>query len=194
MVGIGSSTGKTFSQDVLQLEVCGSKEEHFSVIDVPGIFMRETEGVTTEEDRGMVYNMVEAYVSNSRSVILAVTPACQDPATQTILTMAKKHEPEGTRTLGVLTKPDQVEDGAEESIMKLVRGEAHKLKLGWYMVKNLSQKELSAGQDRDEFERNWFRSTAPWNKLDSAKVGIDALTKKLKDVLTKLTKDEFPKV
>lgn len=68
--------------------------------------------------------------------------------------MAKKHEPEGTRTLGVLTKPDQVEDGAEESIMKLVRGEAHKLKLGWYMVKNLSQKELSAGKDRDEFERN----------------------------------------
>ena len=60
----------TFSEDVLRLEITGPDEEHFSVVDVPGIFRKTTAGVTTKADRDMVASMVRRYMENPRSVIL----------------------------------------------------------------------------------------------------------------------------
>ena len=116
----------TFSDDVLKIEICGPKQQHLSIIDVPGIFRNTTEGVTTDEDIEVVRNMVINYMKNPRSVILAVIPANVDIATQEILKMAKKCDPEGERTLGVLTKPDLVDRGAELRVVDLVQGIAPK--------------------------------------------------------------------
>jgi hypothetical protein len=101
----------TFSEDVLRLEICGPTQEHFSVIDVPGIFKRTTQGVTTKADISMVDDMVHGYMRNPRSVMLAVIPCNVDIATQEILERAEEVDPDGIRTLGVLTKPDLVDKG-----------------------------------------------------------------------------------
>ena len=112
----------TFSDDVLKIEIGGPKQQHLSVIDVPGIFRNPTEGMTTDSDIEVVRNMVNRYMRNPRSVILAVVPANVDIATQEILKMAKKCDPDGGRTLGVLTKPDLVDKGAENRVADLVKG------------------------------------------------------------------------
>jgi hypothetical protein len=185
---------KTFSDDVLLLEVCGPNEEHLSVIDVPGIFKKTTQGVTTQADMSMVQSMVEGYVSNPRSVILAVVPANVDTATQSILDMAEKHDPDGIRTLGVLTKPDLVDAGAENRVMDLLEGKAHQLALGWCMVRNLGQKESQDNKDRHAVEKNFFRTTTPWDQVNEDQVGVEALQTRLRDLLGTLTRREFPKV
>jgi hypothetical protein len=84
---------KTFSDDVLYIEVCGPEQEHLSVIDVPGIFKRTTQGVTNKADMQMVKSMVQRYIDNPRSVILAVIPANVDIATQEILEMVEEVDP-----------------------------------------------------------------------------------------------------
>lgn len=112
----------TFSDDVLKIEICGPKQQHLSVIDVPGIFRNTTEGVTTDADMDVVRNMVNHYMKNPRSVILAVIPANVDIATQEILKMAEKCDTKGQRTLGVLTKPDLVDRGAENRVVDLMEG------------------------------------------------------------------------
>lgn len=122
---------KTFSEDVLAIEVCDPGQQHLSVIDVPGIFKRTTKDVTTKADIAMVRSMVLAYMKNPRSLILAVVPANVDIATQEILEIAEECDPKGQRTLGVLTKPDLVDEGAEDSIMSIVQGSSHPLNLGW---------------------------------------------------------------
>lgn len=45
-MGIVDSSGNTstFSEDVLKLELSGPNHEHLSVVDVPGIFKRTTDG------------------------------------------------------------------------------------------------------------------------------------------------------
>jgi len=45
-MGIIDSAGNTttFSEDVLKLELSGPTHEHLSVVDVPGIFKRTTDG------------------------------------------------------------------------------------------------------------------------------------------------------
>src|ERR1700748_3375340 len=100
-LGDGKSQGHagTFSEDVLRLEICGPDEEHFSVVDVPGIFRKTTEGVTTRTDQEMVRSMVRRYMNNSRSIMLTVVPANVDIATQEILTMAEEADPDGLRTI-----------------------------------------------------------------------------------------------
>ncbi len=57
---------------------------------------------------------------NPRSVILAVIPANVDIATQEILEMAEELDVKGERTLGVLTKPDLVDKGAEPPVIAII--------------------------------------------------------------------------
>lgn len=51
--------------------------------------------------------------------ISAVVPANVDIATQEIVQMGEDADPKGKRTLGVLTKPDIVDKGAEDKVMIL---------------------------------------------------------------------------
>lgn len=73
---------------------------------------------------------------NPRSVILAVIPANVDIATQEILEMAEEVDVKGERTLGVLTKPDLVDKGAEPTVITIIEGKSHALNLGWCIVRN----------------------------------------------------------
>jgi hypothetical protein len=191
----GSLHSKTFSNDVLCLEVCGPEQEHLSVIDVPGIFKRTTQGVTSKADMQMVKSMVQGYMENPRSVILTVVPANVDIATQEILEMAEEVDPEGQRTLGVLTKPDLVDRGAETAVVDLIEGRRHQLALGWHLVRNPGQQEsLDPTTNRHALEKTFFATHAPYNTLDKEKVGVPALKVRLQEVLATHTRREFPKV
>ncbi len=185
----------TFSNDVLRLEIAGPQQEHLSVIDVPGIFKSTTEGVTTKQDIQMVRTLVKNYMDNPRSVMLAVVPANTDLATQEILELAAESDVPGDRTLGVLTKPDLVDKGAEAGVVHLVEGRARPMKLGWHIIRNPGQKELQdVTLDRSDLEAQLFRSNAPWNSIERDKIGIHSLRIRLKEVLSSLVKREFPKV
>lgn len=189
------STGPTFSRDVLRIEICGPTQEHLSVIDVPGIFKNVTPGVTTKDDIALVRSMVLGYMDNPRSVMLAVIPANVDVATQEILQMAADVDPEGKRTLGVLTKPDLVDAGAEGRVIDLLEGRAHPLRLGWHTVRNPGQQQLSESTlDRDKLEQNFFDTKSPWNQIEKDKVAVGLLKLRIQAVLSDLVREEFPKV
>lgn len=163
---------------------------------VPGIFRKITEGVTTQVDIASVRAMAERHMENPRSVILAVIPANVDIATQEILEMAKVYDKEGRRTLGVLTKPDLVDRGAEDNVVNLVRGTSHRMNLGWCIVKNPGQQDLKRGDDFDRhaLEDAFFKTGAIWSKLDRTRVGIASLRLRLIDLLTEIVRKEFSNV
>lgn len=186
---------KTFADDVFRIEICGPEQQHLSVIDVPGIFRKVTTGVTTKADMAMVRNMVVSYMQNPRSVMLAVIPANVDIGTQEILDMAEQCDPKGERTLGVLTKPDLVDEGAESAIMDIVEGRSHALNFGWCIVRNSGEKQLKdSTAERHAREKLFFTSQGPWNKLPKDRVGIPALHALLVDILSELIRREFPNV
>ncbi|PGG96548.1 hypothetical protein GX51_07781 [Blastomyces parvus] len=183
---------KTFSTDVLRIEVCGPHEDHLSIIDVPGIFKNTTSGITTKEDIQLVRNMVQGYMDNPRSVMLTIVPANVDIATQEILEMAKEVDPDGERTIGVLTKPDLVDKGAETKVIDLIEGKKSSWKMGWSLVRNPGEQDFDDGtQDRDKTEENFFRSKSPWNTIDGDKVGINSLRARLQEILTMHIRREF---
>ena len=191
----GPGITSTFSSDVLRLEISGPQEDHLSVIDVPGIFRKTTVGLTTKLDMDMVEQMVYNYMKNPRSVMLTVVPANVDVATQEILEKAEEVDPDGIRTLGILTKPDLVDKGAEKDVVALIEGRKHQLTLGWHALRNAGQAELGSPlSDRHAAERSFFESKTPWNHLEKDKVGIESLRSRLQEILATHIRREFPKV
>ncbi|TQV95281.1 interferon-induced GTP-binding protein Mx2 [Cordyceps javanica] len=172
---------KTFTEDVLKVEKCGPNEDYLTVIDVPGIFRITTDNVTTEADKIMVRSMVENYIRDDQTIILAVLPCNVDIVTQEILALAEKYDPTGRRTLGILTKPDLVlERSAQSVVCSLVRGEKKPLNLGYHLVR-------SRGGDDDEGtlfgdnERDILFKEEPWRDLSTDRLGV-MLDKAKKDL------------
>lgn len=160
----------TFSEDILKIEINGPDQPGLTVIDVPGIFRAATPGLTTETDIGLVKSMVKDYMKDSRTIILAVVPCNVDIATQEILELAKDADPSGSRTMGVLTKPDLAPERAtQQNILDLVQGKRQDLKLGYCVVKNRgADDKCSSLQNRNEQERAFFRQE-PWSSVASSR-------------------------
>ena len=137
---------------------------------------------------------------NPRSVILAIVPANVDIATQEILEMAEELDIEGARTLGVLTKPDLVDKGAEPAVIDIIEGRSHVLNLGWCIVRNPGQQALAndksnaAASSRHAAEKTFFKSEEPWSRVSKDRVGIEALRVRLVEILAEMIKREFPRV
>ncbi|KAI1450198.1 P-loop containing nucleoside triphosphate hydrolase protein [Annulohypoxylon stygium] len=204
-MGIKSSTKSTspdgtnlpaFSEHILKIEKLGPDEEHFTVIDVPGIFRKETEGVTTENDIELVRNMVKNYMKDTRTIILAIIPANVDPATQEILKLAKSADPSMTRTMAVLTKPDlAIESTMKNIAIQHVLGKRGDLSLGYYIVKNRGPDAADMTLKQGQEEERRFFATEPWSVLRSTgRAGIMALKTRVRELLVDLIKKEFPKL
>lgn len=137
---------------------------------------------------------------NHRSVILAVIPANVDIATQEILEMAEELDVKGERTLGVLTKPDLVDKGAEPAVVDIIEGKSHALNLGWCVVRNPGQQALvnslsdASTNDRHAVEKTFFESEQPWSNISKDRTGIEALRTRLVEILAEMIKREFPRV
>lgn len=145
----------------------------------------------------MVKNMVLGYMKNARSVILAVVPANTDIATQDILQLAQPYDPKGQRTLGVLTKPDLVDEGAEQSVLNIIEGRSTKLALGWCVVRNPGQKDLDnmiTREGRQAQEKDFFLMQHPWVKVAKDRAGTEALRYRLIEILGEMVQREFSQV
>lgn len=193
----GSDDGLiTFSEDILRIEINGPDQPGLTVIDVPGIFRAATPGLTTDNDIKLVTSMVKRYMNDSRTIILAVIPCIVDIATQEILKLALDADPTGSRTMGVLTKPDlALERATQQTILDLIQGKRQDLKLGYCVVKNRGADDKSSSpRDRSDEERAFFRQE-PWSSVASSRrLGSDALKTILRDLLMDISKKEFPTV
>ncbi|KAM0262745.1 hypothetical protein ACHAQJ_001539 [Trichoderma viride] len=186
---ISTGSGKVFSKDILKIEVRGPHEDYLTIIDVPGIFRTTTQG-TTKDDMAMVRDMVEGYIRDDRTIILAVLPSNVDIATQEILELAADYDKNGERTLGVLTKPDLVlEPSAQAAVCDLIQGKKRPLNLGYYLVRN---RGADGSEEQSELDNIFQRQ--PWNDLPQDRVGISALKEQLGWLLVDITRREFPKL
>ncbi|KAL2856524.1 P-loop containing nucleoside triphosphate hydrolase protein [Aspergillus pseudoustus] len=184
-----------FAADVLRLELVGNTGLHLTIVDLPGLISVSE----NEEDVQLVQALVDSYLENARSIILAVVPASSDVDTQGILQRARHFDKGGHRTVGIITKPDLINVGTESRVARLANNlDSTKLKLGFFLVKNPSPADLMRGvtlPDRRKAELEFFSSGA-WKEqnLDRSRVGIDNLRSFLQDLLDSHIESELPKV
>ena len=185
----------SFAADVLRLEVVGNTGLHLTLVDLPGLISFSER----DEDVQLVSDLVESYLSNSRTIILAVVPASSDPETQSIIQKARRFDQAGNRTIGIITKPDLINKGTEPRIVKLAKNsDRTKLGLGFFLIRNPSPVDMQSGMsisERRNAEMEFF-SSGPWKAqgLDYSRVGIDNLRIFLQDLLDEHIEREIPGV
>ena len=193
---MGIADHVSFSEDILELEISGPKLPHLTLVDLPGIF-HSTTAKQSEGDPALVTNLVRSYMEKQRSIILAVISAKYDYAVQQILGMLKSVDPKGSRTMGIITKPDAIEPNSadEQTYLSLARNTERPLKLGWHVLRNPSFTERrDVGFDRDSTEEHFFAKKAPWNTLPSSHVGVASLRLRLSRLLFDHITSELPEL
>lgn len=120
-----------FSKDILRVELCGPTQPNLTLVDLPGIFWAGDKS-QSDDDAALVQTMVKSYMERKRSIILAVVSAKSDLAMQIITRMAREIDPQGQRTLGIITKPDLLFEGSdsEAAFVKLAKNENIIFKMG----------------------------------------------------------------
>ncbi|KAI0017966.1 dynamin family protein [Xylariomycetidae sp. FL0641] len=195
-VVMGISThGKSFSKDLLRVEICGPDRPHLTIVDLPGLIHSETKQQSAA-DVELVTEVVTSYMKQSRSIILAVISAKNDFANQIVLKLARKADPSGYRTMGIITKPDTLVPGSasEEIYASLAKNNEVEFRLGWHVLRNMDS-DLADGESllpkRDAEEAEFF-SSGIWQQLDSSMLGISELRPKLSNVLLRQITRELP--
>lgn len=212
-------TGKDVAPDIISLQIAGpsvtrsenkDSEQLLTLIDLPGLAAArgQDESETLVAD---IQHLLAEYLQNPRCIILAVLPANVDYHNSQIMAMAQSVDPEGKRTLPVITKPDLIDVGAEQDVLDLLLG--HKLSMdairgdngvddnrqaNFHMIKGRGQAALDRNdsvQDGLDDETKFFSTVEPWKSVqDRTLFGTDALRENLGNIMIQQVKQTLPSI
>ncbi|CCM06033.1 uncharacterized protein FIBRA_08279 [Fibroporia radiculosa] len=189
----------TFSTNCVCLHISGPGVADLSFVDLPGLIASVGIG-GNPGDIELVKNLVTQYIQRDSCIIL-LTIACEtDFENQGAHHLAQKYDPEGKRTIGVLTKPDRIQVGDEDRWIKLLKNEFPTLTLanGWFSVKQPDSRALASGITWSEArcqEHEFFANTAPWSGLPiqfQNHLETTNLTERCSDILSELIAKWLP--
>lgn len=184
VMGLTDEGSMRFSSDVLRIESTSPTAPNLTLVDLPGLF-NASDNYQTQDDAQMVQDMVTSYMKQRRTIILAVVTADNPFANQPVTKFARDIDPAGTRTLGLITKPDRIDKGSdtERYYIELAKNQNVKLTLGWHVLRNKSHATANdTAEERDDREASFFESSI-WNELDPKQLGVEALRGRLRTVL-----------
>ncbi|KAF4503070.1 Mx2 (GTPase) [Fusarium agapanthi] len=192
MMAIPTGTGE-FYEDTLRVELSGPEQPHLTMVDLPGLFRGGNKN-QSDADISIVHDMVERYMARERSIILTVVSAKYDYVLQEVTRMAKKADPEGLRTMGLITKPDTLDVGSqsEHYFVRLAQNIEEELNLGWHVLKNRSYDERDVTLAHRNKKEKEFLSQGLWSSIESSHCGVESLKIRLSNVLRDQILDQLP--
>ncbi|CAN2391588.1 dynamin family protein polymerization involved in membrane fission, partial [Pristimantis euphronides] len=138
-----AGAGNGVSQELITLAVESSNVPDLTLLDLPGI-TRVALANQPQDIGQQIKNMIKKYIQRQETINLVVVPSNVDIATTEALEMAREVDPNGKRTLGILTKPDLVDKGSEIDVVSTVRNLVYTLKKGYMIVKCRGQSEIQS--------------------------------------------------
>ncbi|KAM6979539.1 interferon-induced GTP-binding protein Mx3-like [Aplochiton taeniatus] len=154
MAGVGMG----ISDDLISLEISSPDVPDLTLIDLPGIARVAVKG-QPENIGEQIKRLIQKFIKKQETISLVVVPCNVDIATTEALQMAQEVDPQGERTLGILTKPDLVDRGTEENVVDIVHNQVIQLTKGYMIVKCRGQKEITDGislKEATEREKAFF--------------------------------------
>ncbi|KAL5533386.1 VPS1 [Sanghuangporus sanghuang] len=179
-----AKTGKNagISPVPINLRIYSPNVLTLTLVDLPGV-TRVPVGDQPRDIERQIRDMLSKFISKPSCIILAVTAANTDLANSDGLKLAREVDPEGTRTIGVLTKVDLMDVGTD--VVDILAGRVIPLRLGYVPVVNRGQRDIDQARsikDALEHERAFFENH-PSYKGKSAYCGTPFLARKLNMIL-----------
>ncbi|NXX60841.1 MX protein, partial [Scopus umbretta] len=136
-----AGTRDAISEELISLEISSPDVPDLTLIDLPGI-ARVAVGSQPKDIGEQIKMLLKKTIGCKETLNLVVVPCNVDIATTEALKMAQEVDPSGERTLGILTKPDLVDRGTEQSIINIIRNLVIPLKKGYMIVKCRGQQDI----------------------------------------------------
>uniref|UniRef100_A0A8C1JV67 Interferon-induced GTP-binding protein Mx3-like n=1 Tax=Cyprinus carpio TaxID=7962 RepID=A0A8C1JV67_CYPCA len=187
--------GVGICEDLISLEIRSPDVCDLTLIDLPGITRVPVKG--QPEDIGdQIRRLILKFVSKKETINLVVVPCNVDIATTEALRMAQGVDPDGLRTLAILTKPDLVDKGAEADILQVLQGKVVPLKKGYTIVRCRGQSDINENvslaeatrQEKEFFAKNTHFS----HLLEEQRATIPCLSTRLTKELVEHIKSSLP--
>ncbi|KFA63237.1 hypothetical protein S40285_04926 [Stachybotrys chlorohalonatus IBT 40285] len=164
-----------------------------TLVDLPGL-TRVPVGDQPRDIERQIRDMILKYISKSNAIILAVTAANVDLANSDGLKLAREVDPEGQRTIGVLTKVDLMDEGTD--VIDILSNRIIPLRLGYVPVVNRGQRDIDnkkAIASALEAEKNFFENHKAYRNKSSY-CGTPYLARKLNLILMMHIKQTLPDI
>ncbi|CAF2240499.1 dynamin-related protein 3A isoform X2 [Brassica rapa] len=182
---------KGVSAKQIRLKIHSPNVLDITLVDLPGI-TKVPVGDQPTDIEAQIRTMILSYIKQPSCLILAVTPANSDLANSDALQVARAADPDGHRTIGVITKLDIMDKGTDAS--NLLLGKIVPLRLGYVGVVNRCQEDIMLNRSVKEAlsaEEKFFRSRPAYHGL-ADRLGIPQLAKKLNQILVQHIKVLLP--
>ncbi|NXK28141.1 MX protein, partial [Arenaria interpres] len=183
-----AGTRGAISGELISLAIWSPDVPDLTLIDLPGI-ARVAVGDQPKDIGEQIKMLLRRTIGCKETLNLVVVPCNVDIATTEALKMAQEVDPSGERTLGILTKPDLVDRGTEESILKILQNQVVPLKKGYMIVKCRGQQDIHnklALAAAIQQERKFFESHKHFSMLlEERRATIPHLAEKLTNELVR---------
>ncbi|KAL4459064.1 hypothetical protein ABPG75_013929 [Micractinium tetrahymenae] len=186
---VGSNKG--ISEKPIRLKIFSPNVLTMTLVDLPGI-TRVPVGDQPSDIEARLRAMIREYVRHPSCLILAVSPANQDIVNSDALDMARQVDPEGRRTIGVLTKLDIMDRGTDA--VAVLKNEAVPLALGFVGVVLRSQEDIANRRsmaDARGAERAFFEAHPEYLEVAS-QCGVGHLARVLNTLLVEHIRGLLP--
>lgn len=179
------------SDKQIRLKIYSPNVLNITLVDLPGI-TKVPVGDQPTDIEARIRTMILSYIKHKTCIILAVSPANADLSNSDALQIARNADPDGSRTIGVITKLDIMDRGTDARNFLL--GNVIPLRLGYVGVVNRSQQDIKSDLSIKEAlarEESFFRNHPAYNGL-AQYCGIPQLAKKLNQILVQHIKTVLP--
>ncbi|BAO39366.1 vacuolar protein sorting-associated protein 1 [Kluyveromyces marxianus] len=189
------STGKNagISAVPITLRVYSPHVLTLTLVDLPGLTKVPVGDQPADIER-QIKDMLLTYIKKPNAIILAVNPANADLANSDGLKLAREVDPDGSRTIGVLTKVDLMDEGTD--VIDILAGRVIPLKFGYIPVINRGQRDIEQNKTIRaalEDEKKFFENH-PSYSARAMYCGTPYLTKKLNSILLHHIRQTLPDI
>ncbi|XP_039974621.1 dynamin-3 isoform X1 [Xiphias gladius] len=186
-----TGSNKGISPIPINLRVYSPHVLNLTLIDLPGM-TKVAVGDQPPDIEHQIRDMLMQFITKESCLILAVTPANTDLANSDALKIAKEVDPQGLRTIGVITKLDLMDEGTDAK--DIFENKLLPLRRGYIGVVNRSQKDIDGKKDIRAAlaaERKFFLSHPAYRHI-AERMGTPHLQKTLNQQLTNHIRDTLP--
>ncbi|XP_074541312.1 dynamin-2 isoform X3 [Halichoeres trimaculatus] len=186
-----TGSNKGISSVPINLRVYSPNVLNLTLIDLPGM-TKVAVGDQPHDIEFQIRDMLLQFITKESCLVLAVTPANTDLANSDALKIAKEVDPQGLRTIGVITKLDLMDEGTDAR--DILENKLLPLRRGYIGVVNRSQKDIDGKKDIKAAlaaERKFFLSHPAYRHI-AERMGTPHLQKTLNQQLTNHIRDTLP--
>jgi len=183
--------GQGVSAQAINLRIYSPDVLNLTMVDLPGL-TKVPVGNQPSDIQQQIRDLVLKYISRENCIILAVSAANSDLATSDAIQIAKEVDPNGNRTIGVLTKVDLMDKGT--NCCNILQGGVIPLKLGYFAVINRSQQDINEKKSVEHartYEKEFFLKNPAYRQM-SDRLGFPTLASYMNTILIRHIKQRLP--